>query len=171
VGDGDDSGFLSSFEAVLTGQLCLTILHATTYFVQPRVSSSLAQLLLQLCDFLLEGPDIGQRRRFVVMAFILVCNARCTPRLATIAFGLCIAFSFSGNHSLLGKPTFLRRQPAHVDLRCLLRGTSFGFDSVSSCMLPVRTSSCCRFTRRTVLGSGTYHPRRRGCAAVTTQSR
>jgi hypothetical protein len=65
------------------------ILHAAgTYFAQPCLSSGLAELPLQLYNFLFERPDIGQRRRLVVMTFVFIGNARCTSRLTTIAFGL-----------------------------------------------------------------------------------
>jgi hypothetical protein len=104
VGDGDDSGFLPSFEAVLTGQLYSATVHARTYFSQPCLSSRLAELLLQLDNFFLERPDIGQRRRFVVVTFIFVCNARGTPRLTAIAFGLLAAFSLCGKETLRANP-------------------------------------------------------------------
>jgi hypothetical protein len=96
LGEGDDKDFLSSFEAIRTCQPVSGILHAKTYFVQPCLNSGLAKLLLQLCNFLLERPDISQRRRFVVMTFVFIGNARCTSRLATIAFGLLIEFSICG---------------------------------------------------------------------------
>lgn len=96
LGEGDDKDFLSSFEAVWTDQPFSGILHTGTYFAQPCLSSGLAKLPLQLYNFLLERPDIGQRRRFVVMTFVFIGNARGTSRLATIAFGLLIEFSICG---------------------------------------------------------------------------
>lgn len=148
LGEGDDKAFFSSFEAVWTGQPFSGILHAVrTYFAQPCLSSGLAELPLQLYNFLFERPDIGQRRRLVVMTFVFIGNARCTSRLTTITFGLLFEFSICGIDGIAWKPTFLRRQPAHVDLRCLLLETSFGFGSVSSVILPISTSSCFQLGR------------------------
>src|SRR5947209_4532788 len=76
LGEGEDKTFFSSFKAVWTGQPFSRISHPGTYFAQPCLNSGLAELPLQLYNFLLERPDIGQRRRFIVMAFVFVGNTR-----------------------------------------------------------------------------------------------
>src|SRR6202034_2670206 len=146
------------------------ILHAAeTYFAQPCLSSGLTELPLQLYNFLFERPDIGQRRRLVVMTFVFIGNARCTSRLTTIAFGLLFEFSICGIDVLS-----LENPPFSADSR---RKSIYGVYSwkplsVSApfrrSFLPVNTSSCFSLIRCKLVSTVTYDPRGRGCASFTT---